>query len=496
MPQARHCPSCSREQPGTWRCARCGALLETQGYRVESLLGMTPKSRVYRVRRGRDVLALKELPFATAPDIKTIDLFEREGALLKALSHPRIPKFIDAFTDGEGPDLRLYLAQTFIPGVDLEKRLAEHHYDEGEAREVLAELLEVLHYLHTRSPQLLHRDIKPGNILRTPQGEHVLVDFGSVRSRGRAASGRSTIAGTFGYMPPEQLARQADERSDLYALGVTVIRLLSRRAVEELHSPELTIDFRAYVNVSVEMMDFLEQLVARSPQARFKSAQAALRALALLPRVASGQPLDEAPIGPTQVVPIHAAKPRLRLKPVETGGDPEGARVVRINASGVRWLTSRSAAVVHAPDAAPWALHAGTLILGLHPGYAYQVGRDPGMDIPLAEGSPRFDTVSRKHARLTVTRAGLVIEDLGSSNGTYVGDARVAVPAAGVTLRIPATLWFGKYACAAVPRASTGPHWDSRTWFFPPCFACGRPSRFTQGTEKLHRWVCDLHKNR
>src|SRR5437763_1035066 len=117
------CPVC-RAGLAAARCDSCGAAVDPGGYRVEALLSQTLHGRVYRaLSPGGETVALKELVFALAPDAKTIDLFEREAALLSQLDHPAIPRFIGSFREGSGIHLRLYLAQELIDGEPLSQRL-------------------------------------------------------------------------------------------------------------------------------------------------------------------------------------------------------------------------------------------------------------------------------------------------------------------------------------------------------------------------------------
>ncbi|HEX8700342.1 MAG TPA: protein kinase, partial [Myxococcaceae bacterium] len=145
--------------------------------------------------------------------------------------------------------------------------------------ELARQVLEILVYLHGLSPKIIHRDLKPANIMRRPSGELALVDFGAARDLVRGATHRSTLVGTFGYMPPEQLGGTVDETSDLYALGATLIHLLSRKAPDELLRSGMEIAFEDAVNVSPGLKAFLARLIERDRARRFPSATAALQAL-------------------------------------------------------------------------------------------------------------------------------------------------------------------------------------------------------------------------
>src|SRR5207248_11677310 len=96
------------------RCAFCGVAFAPHGYTVEKVLAQTDHGRVYRARApDGSIVALKELQFASVPGAQQIDAFEREAATLKTLHHPRIPRYVDSFPEGEGVHPRLYLAAEF-----------------------------------------------------------------------------------------------------------------------------------------------------------------------------------------------------------------------------------------------------------------------------------------------------------------------------------------------------------------------------------------------
>ncbi|WP_224248221.1 serine/threonine protein kinase [Hyalangium gracile] len=266
------------------RCESCGAPVAPGGFQVLRQLAQGPHSRMFLAEKDGRRVALKELLFALVPDAARLDGFEREAEFLRQLKHPRIPRLLASFREGSGVHTRLYLAQEFVEGRSLLEELEEHRFTEHEVRRVARQVLEVLIYLHELSPQVIHRDLKPANLMRRPDGEIALVDFGSARDLVRGATHRSTLVGTFGYMPPEQLGGTVDETSDLYALGATLIHLLSRKAPDELLRPGMEIAFEEQVNASAGMKAFLARLTERDRGQRFPSARAALAALDALER--------------------------------------------------------------------------------------------------------------------------------------------------------------------------------------------------------------------
>lgn len=269
------CVACGAER-GDLRCGHCGVPGTAGKYRVVSVIARSAQGAVYRAEdeAGR-VVALKELVFALVPSTQELDAFEREAALLRQLKHPAIPAFVDAFSVGAGVHTRLYLAQEFVAGQTLEQRLGEHWFDEAQALDVAERLLDALVYLHGRSPPVIHRDIKPANVVQLPDGALKLVDFGAARAVAAAGTHRGTLVGTFGYMAPEQLGGTVEPRSDLYALGATLVHLLARRPPHELLVDGRALAFERAVNVSTKTEAFLRRLVAPRIDDRFASAQAA-----------------------------------------------------------------------------------------------------------------------------------------------------------------------------------------------------------------------------
>lgn len=256
------------------RCAFCGVAREVRGYRVERVLAQGPHGRVYRaVAHDGTIVALKELQFASVPGAQQIDAFEREAATLKTLNHPRIPRYIESFSEGEGVQIRLYLAAEFIEGEMLSARIARGPLAAVELRDIAGQVLRVLEYLHKLG--VLHRDIKPDNLIVRPPGEIVLVDFGSARQLTGSRTYGSTLVGTFGYMPTEQLGGTVDATSDLYALGATLLHAATGKPPSEL----LSTDFSLRVPPNIPLHDLIAHLVQPRRDRRLPSAVAALQEL-------------------------------------------------------------------------------------------------------------------------------------------------------------------------------------------------------------------------
>jgi outer membrane protein assembly factor BamB len=209
-----------------------GVVLQER-YLIEATHGIGGMSVVYRGRdlRFKDVVrlcAIKEMA-QSAPDSNTrllnLKNFEREAGLLATLHHPAIPRVYDFFEEHG----RVYLVLELIPGQDLETALEEAGGPLPEERVVrwAIQICDVLHYLHTRTPEpIIFRDMKPSNVMVTPDDRIVLIDFGIARDLVRGDR-RGTMIGTEGYSPPEQYRGLAEPRGDIYALGATLHHLLT-----------------------------------------------------------------------------------------------------------------------------------------------------------------------------------------------------------------------------------------------------------------------------
>ena len=264
---------------------------------VQRLLGAGGQARTWLARdleTGRDV-ALKELTLARAPSWKSVELFDRETAVLRTLDHPRIPAYVHAFHDEEGPGggARFFLAQTLVDGEGLDRELVHRQWSEGDAILLLRQLLDVLGYLHGHSPPVVHRDIKPSNLVRAADGSVALIDFGAVQTVAHGGGGGSTVVGTSGYMPLEQYMGRAEPASDLYAVGATLVHLLSRQDPGELPLKRSRIAFEHAVHVSSGFGHILRRLLAPSIEDRFARAAEVVDALDALDGTGQEEPSDQ-----------------------------------------------------------------------------------------------------------------------------------------------------------------------------------------------------------
>ncbi len=211
-------------------------------------------------------VVIKAFSLKAAQSWKQVELAQREAQVLRGISHALLPRHVDDFE----ADGFLYTVMSYVEGRSLaELRRSGAAFGEPEARALLRDASEVFEYLHGRSPPIVHRDVKPSNLLLGPDGRYRLIDFGAVRQRLLAGTA-STVVGTFGYMAPEQFRGRASPTSDLYALGATVVAMLTGKEPEDLPHRGLDIDVHAALarTVSRPLQDLLSLLLQSDPQRR------------------------------------------------------------------------------------------------------------------------------------------------------------------------------------------------------------------------------------
>jgi protein kinase-like protein len=308
---ATFCPACD-DLVSSARCHACGAAIRPGGYTVERVLVSNAHGRMYAARDvdGKQV-ALKELVFVQSPTVEALAAFEREARFLRALEHPAIPRFCASFQEEAGVHTRYYLAQELVTGEALDRRLEDHFFSEAEILGIARQVLDVLVYLQGLSPMVIHRDIKPANLVVQPDGTIAVVDFGAAHVQGMTVG--STAIGTFGYMPLEQLAGEVDATTDVYALGASLLHLLTRREPWRLLQSGLLADVQP--NVGRRTRALLARMVAPNPRDRFRSAAEALAALDRLEHRKPSARMSRPALAPLAAASslVVAAKARSRL---------------------------------------------------------------------------------------------------------------------------------------------------------------------------------------
>ena len=226
-------------------------------------------------RVNKSMAALKCLKLNTIKDLKSVELFKREAELLQSIHVEGVPKFLDYLTDDAGNG---YLLQEYIQAESIQDFLDNNYiFPEDEALDIVQKLARIIYELQTYySPPIIHRDIKPSNILYDDQNHRVyLIDFGSV-THPQKKTGGSTIAGTFGYMPPEQMVNDVVIQSDYYAIGATLLHMLTGKFPGNMSSEMFQIDFVPIIKENAPQTTertiyILKKLLSKDPEERSKT---------------------------------------------------------------------------------------------------------------------------------------------------------------------------------------------------------------------------------
>ena len=236
-PQASANPISSGQVNGGYqRRLPSGTELSGGRYKIEKSVAAGGMGAVYRAidTRFNRPCAVKEMLDEFQNDserTQAVEWFGREATLLLDLNHPCVPRVRDFFVEGG----KHYLVMDFIEGRTLGDVLEKEGnvlgvngargVSEARARSWGQQICSVLGYLHRQSPPIIFRDLKPSNIMVTERDEIKLIDFGIARTF--QSQRQSTIIMTIGYAPPEQLHGMPEPRSDIYALGATLHRVLT-----------------------------------------------------------------------------------------------------------------------------------------------------------------------------------------------------------------------------------------------------------------------------
>ena len=256
-------------------------------YEILGVLGAGGMGKVYKVRNtiSDRVEAMKILLPNLADQKDLADRFLREIKLLASLNHPNIAALRTALT----LDNQLVMIMEYVDGVTLASRLQQGPVPVADAVYYIDQVLAALVYAHQMN--VVHRDIKPGNMMLTPQGAVKLMDFGIARPGNEAGMTiTGTTLGSLNYMSPEQVKGESvDARSDLYSVGLSLYEILTGRLpfrgdsgyslmVAQLQQlPEPPIVLRPELPQALN--DIILMVLAKEPAKRFQSATALRNAL-------------------------------------------------------------------------------------------------------------------------------------------------------------------------------------------------------------------------
>ncbi|MEH2277176.1 MAG: protein kinase [Nostoc sp.] len=282
--------TCTHEgnSPNNLFCIHCGQPLSVQQkirhYQVLQTLGQGGMGTTYLAWDAAglagipQLLVLKQMNADMVKIAKAQELFEREAYTLKSLNHPGIPKYYDFFVE----DGKKYLAMELIHGQDLEKRIfTTGPVTPSQAIAWMIQTCDILDYLHSQEPPLIHRDIKPANLMvRSSLNRIVLLDFGAVKEIGTAPG---TRIGAEGYCAPEQERGQPLTQSDLYAIGPTLIFLLTSENPFKYYRQKgrnFRFDVAKVPTISSQLRNVIDRVTEPLPRDRYRTAKELAAALA------------------------------------------------------------------------------------------------------------------------------------------------------------------------------------------------------------------------
>ncbi|MBR4986532.1 MAG: serine/threonine protein kinase, partial [Proteobacteria bacterium] len=260
-------------------------------YAYERLLGEGTNGKTYLARdlNTGEQVAIKALKLNQSENFKSFELFKREAETLSSLNVTGVPHFYQSIlSDTIGGEC--YIIQEYVNAPSIQSYLAQGYiFTESETLTLMYKVASILSILHTQySPPIIHRDIKPSNVMcqRPENGNWTtsplyLIDFGAV-ANAHSNSDKSTIAGTVGYMAPEQNFGECLPQTDLYALGATALHMLTGVPPYDMDFDTYSLKYQDALDahapdVSAGMRELLGKLLSYSFDQRPASAIELLR---------------------------------------------------------------------------------------------------------------------------------------------------------------------------------------------------------------------------
>lgn len=281
-----HSPDGSFVKKGTFKMKQTRWIGQTLNgrYKIEDLLGLGGMSAVYKATDPnlRRVVAIKIVHPHLSSDPSFIRRFEEEAAAIASLRHPNIVQVFDFNTD---EDVN-YMVMEFVPGETLQTRLKRLNSKERkmsfeEAINITINVCDGLSYAHKRG--MVHRDVKPANIMLDVNNQAILMDFGIVKIVGSSAHTLTgAVIGTANYMAPEIIrSESADQRSDIYSLGITLFEMLSGKppydadsamTIMMMHLNEPLPDLASIRNdISINLIQIINKALAKDRNDRYQT---------------------------------------------------------------------------------------------------------------------------------------------------------------------------------------------------------------------------------
>lgn len=390
-----------------------------RGYQLAEEIGHGGMAVVYRAYQPQleRWVAIKILRPAEAGDKGFLARFRREARAIAALRHPNVLTIYDYGEEGG----IAYIVMEYVAGGTLKARLTHQPLEWPEAATLIIPVGRALAYAHSQG--VVHRDVKPANILLARPDWPLLADFGLVKLMGhqRSITRPGESIGTPAYFSPEQAAGEdVDYRSDIYGLGILLYELLTGHVPFEADSP-IEMLFRRLrepplsprrlnPRISPQLEAVIMRALARDPRARQPTMEALVDDLLRVPGAVGQTPT------PSQLTAVVGVTTRLDAR-----SPPAGPRLIVAGTNAALPLPQKNEALIGRAD---------PLVAPL-----------PDIDLGLHGGS--VAGVSRCHARLIRCPEGWLLEDLHSTNGTFLNDLPI-LPGEPVRIRSGDVIRCGK----------------------------------------------------
>lgn len=390
-------------------------------YRIVSLIGRGGMGTLYRARDerlNRDV-ALKFLPSDLSAERKARDRLLVEARAIAVLNHPNVCGIHEI---AETPDGQMFLAMPLYDGITLKEKLRQGRLSIEESVNTAIQIARGLAAAHARG--IVHRDVKPGNVMVSPDGTVRLLDFGlAIPIEGSLTNSAST-RGTVVYMSPEQARGEpVDARSDLWSLGVVLYEMIAGTRPFHRGKPAAILDqifhwdpeplSRHRKEVPVALARIVERLLQRDPAKRFDSAVQLLENLErALPRVSGDSRLSRsmALIGGGAIVLVMIAF--LSWRPAETKLRPTDHSSTRNVAAYEHYIRSMDQPLIRSDSGTRIALEHIQQAIALDTGYAAAYARLARLQLRIANGNdPEMSRRERLAVAEKAARKAVALDD-------------------------------------------------------------------------------------
>lgn len=377
-----------------------------EGHRITEEIGRGGAAAVYRAyqKQLERWVAIKILRIKESGGRQFLKRFQREARAIAALRHPNI---LTIFNYGEDRQRGIaYIIMEYVPGGSLAKQMKGQAFSCVDALKLIIPVGEALTHAHRHG--VIHRDVKPDNILLAQSDWPLLVDFGLAKIVGstQRITQPGSILGTAVYLSPEQVAAEdVDHRTDIYSLGIVLYEMLAGRLPFDAETPADSMMLRLHEppepirrfnsKVPKSMETVLMRALERQPEARYASMESFVSDLQrVLHRMERAAPTPEDSLTARMITS------RIDIHP--TSGEGQARLFI---------ATSGASVLIPPLDE--------VLIGRMDP----RLSRPPDIDLDPYGGVTAG--MSRRHARLLRKQEGWFLEDLQSTNGTYVNEVRL-----------------------------------------------------------------------